>query len=222
MKRHPALVPLSHDHQHGLVLAKRLQRDETDGFTEFFERELVRHFRLEEEVVFPLLAEAGVEPPELARALLDHQRIRAGAAHADAALGELLEAHIRLEERVLFETIQRVVPDERLTALLPHGPGGPLWGMASEELNATVVEWPPGGGTPRHVNAERDVVLVVLDGSAEVELDGTVSRVSAGQVVVLDRGATRRMTAGPAGVRYVTVHRRREAIGVAKAPPARP
>jgi quercetin dioxygenase-like cupin family protein len=221
MKRHPALVPLSHDHQHGLVQAKRLQRGEADDFAEFFERELARHFRLEEEVVFPLLAEAGVEPPELSRALLDHQRIRAGAGHPDAVLGELLEAHIRLEERVLFETIQRVVPGERLAALLPNGPGGPLWGTASEELNATIVEWPPGAGTPAHVNAERDVVLVVLDGAAEIELDGTVTRIAPGEVVVLDRGATRRVTAGPAGVRYVTVHRRRDGMEVAKAPPAR-
>jgi quercetin dioxygenase-like cupin family protein len=221
MKRHPALVPLSHDHQHGLAWAKRLQREDTDGFIEFFERELVPHFRLEEEVVFPLLVEAGVEPPELTRALLDHQRIRAAATRSDAALGDLLEAHIRLEERVLFETIQRTVPEERLAGLLPHEPGGPLWGTATEELNATVVEWPPGAGTPAHVNAERDVVLVVLDGSAKVELDGTVSRIAPGEVVVLDRGATRRVTAGPAGVRYVTVHRRRVGIEVAKAPPAR-
>jgi quercetin dioxygenase-like cupin family protein len=221
MKRHPALVPLSHDHQHGLVQARRLQQGDTDGFAEFFQRDLARHFRQEEETVFPLLAEAGVEPPELARALLDHQRIRAGVARPDAALGELLAEHIRLEERVLFETIQRVVPEERLAALLPSGPGGPLWGTATEELNATVVEWPPGRGTPAHMNAERDVVLVVLDGSAEIERDGTASRAGAGDVVVLERGTTRRVTAGPAGVRYLTVHRRREAIGVANAPPAR-
>jgi mannose-6-phosphate isomerase-like protein (cupin superfamily) len=218
MKRHPALVPLSHDHQHGLVQARRLRHGDVDGFADFFAHELVRHFRQEEELVFPLLAEVGAEPPELSHALLEHQRIRAMASRPDAALGELLAEHIRLEERVLFETIQRVVPDERLTALLPHGPGGPLWGTATEDLNATVIEWPPGAGTPAHVNAERDVVLVVLEGSAEVALDGTASRVAAGEVMVLERGAERRVTAGPAGVRYLTVHRRREGIEIAKAP----
>src|SRR5689334_22054685 len=99
----------------------------------------------------------------------------------------------------------------------PNGPGGPLWGTSSEELNATVVEWPPGGGMPPHVNPERDVVLVVVAGGAELEVNGIVSQITAGDVVVLDRGATRRITAGAEGVRYVTVHHRREGIRIGKA-----
>ena len=56
MKRHPALVPLSHDHHHGLVQARRLRRaaDEADPerrlatageFVGFFAREGSEHFR---------------------------------------------------------------------------------------------------------------------------------------------------------------------------------
>jgi mannose-6-phosphate isomerase-like protein (cupin superfamily) len=195
------LVSLSHDHHLALIQARRLRRGELDGFSEFFAVDLVRHFRQEEEVVFPLLAEVGAEPPELVQALLEHQRIRALARRPDRVLGELIEAHVRLEERVLFETIERVVPEERLSALLPSGPGGPEWGTATADLNATLLVWPPGAGIAEHVNAERDVVLVVLDGTAEIELDGEVRLVRAGEVVVLEKGSRRRMTAGPAGVR---------------------
>ena len=123
MRRHPALVHLSHDHHHTLVWAKRLKRGETEGFAEFFERDVARHFREEEETVFPLLAEFAPEPPpSLARAALDHARIRALAAEPGPELGEALEAHVRLEERELFEELQRLVPSERLDELVRRAP----------------------------------------------------------------------------------------------------
>ncbi len=48
---------------------------------------------------------------------------------------------------------------------------GPVWGTASEDLNATLLVWPAGDGTPSHVNDERDVLVVVLAGSATVTID---------------------------------------------------
>jgi len=220
MKRHPALVHLSRDHHHTLVWARRLRRGETAGF-DGYRRELARHFREEEERVFPLLAEFCVEPPDvLARALVDHARIRATAAGSE--LGTLLEAHVRLEERELFELLQEVVPGERLAALVPRpsgsGParGGPVWGTESEELNATILEWPPGAGPPEHVNEARDVALVVLEGDGELELDGERRAVGPGEVVVLPKGARRRVVAGPEGIRYATVHRRRGGLQVGR------
>src|SRR5262245_42251088 len=38
---------------------------------------------------------------------------------------------------------------------------GPLWGLASQELNATLLEWGPGEGPAEIVNAERDVLVFV-------------------------------------------------------------
>jgi hypothetical protein len=35
--------------------------------------------------------------------------------------------------------------------------GGPVWGAESEELNATVLEWPPGAG-PGETVSKLDVV----------------------------------------------------------------
>ena len=213
---------LSRDHHHTLVWARRLQRGETDGF-EAYRRGLARHFREEEEErVFPLLAEFCPEPPAvLGRALVDHARIR--ALPADRELGALLEAHVRLEERELFELLQEVVPDARLAALVaaPRR-GGPEWGTESEELNATILAWPPGSGPPEHVNESRDVALVVLEGGGELELDGEPRTIAAGEVVVLPKGARRRLVAGPDGIRYATVHRRRGGLQVGRfdRPPA--
>jgi quercetin dioxygenase-like cupin family protein len=97
------------------------------------------------------------------------------------------------------------------------GPG-PVWGTASHDLNATLLVWPRGGGTPEHVNAERDVLVVVLDGSGTVTVDGVPSAIGAHQAVLIDRGASRRLEAGPDGIRYLSVHLRRAGLQVAPAP----
>ena len=96
--------------------------------------------------------------------------------------------------------------------------GGPVWGVATEELNATILEWPPLKGPAAHVNRERDVVLVVLAGSAAIEIDGLRHDAGVGEVVVIEKGTSRRITAGPMGARYLTVHRKRPGLEVAKAP----
>jgi quercetin dioxygenase-like cupin family protein len=89
------------------------------------------------------------------------------------------------------------------------GGSGPLWGMQSDELNATLLVWPPGGGVAEHTNDQLEVVMVVLEGSARVRLDGSEHQLEANQLLVISRGRARAITAGPAGVRYLSVHRRR-------------
>lgn len=95
------------------------------------------------------------------------------------------------------------------------GRGGPIWGGASEELNATVLVWPPGAGPPEHVNAERDVALVVVDGSLTITIDGEPTALAAGEATIVPKGTSRRIQAGPEGVRYATVHRKRAGLTVA-------
>jgi len=83
---------------------------------------------------------------------------------------------------------------------------GPLWGTASSDLNATLLAWPPGHATPDHVNEERDVLVVVIEGSASAEIDGAGHELRAPAAMIIPKGARRRITAGPDGVRYVTTH----------------
>ena len=94
MKRHPALVALSHDHHHALVEARRLRRAAAAdnepaaaaaAFRRFFAAVSVPHFREEEETLFPLVVDAEEARPLLVEALLDHQRLHALAAALDGS-----------------------------------------------------------------------------------------------------------------------------------------
>ena len=92
--------------------------------------------------------------------------------------------------------------------------GGPIWGAASEDLNATLLAWPPGGGPPEHVNEERDVLLVVVGGSLELTIDEEARELSAGEALIVEKGRRRALRAGPEGVRYVSAHLRRPGLQI--------
>ncbi len=91
------------------------------------------------------------------------------------------------------------------------GPG-PQWGMQSEDLNATLLAWPAGRGVAEHRNDERDVLLVVLDGSMLVRVDDDEHPVVSHGLLLLPRGSRRALTAGPEGVRYLSIHLRRDPL----------
>jgi quercetin dioxygenase-like cupin family protein len=235
VKRHAALIPLSHDHHHALVAARRLRQSaggddasaEAASFSRFFVDESVPHFRDEEEHLFPLVVDSEEAQPLVVRALLEHQRLHALArdlASGDTApmreLGELLEAHVRFEERELFPLIERLLGE--LLARVEVGAGrsealegrGPIWGAESEDLNATLLTWSAGEGPPEHVNDERDVLICVLDGAATIAVDGKEQELSAGETSIVEKGTRRRITAGPRGARYLSVHLRRPRLQI--------
>jgi hemerythrin superfamily protein len=138
MKRHRTLVPLSHDHHHALVEARRLRcaaegpgsSTAASAFLRFFASETAGHFRAEEELLFPTVVDFPEAREPIVQALLEHQRIRARAALlrnglgdrralADTLreLGELLAAHVRHEERRLFPLIESLLDDRTLAEL---------------------------------------------------------------------------------------------------------
>lgn len=135
MKRSDALVHLSRDHHHGLVVAQQLARATADtaanargAFLAFWEQEGRDHFRVEEEVVLPAFARHGSPGHEaVARVLIDHVELRRLAADVAAdpspapealhQLGGRLRDHIRHEERVLFPLIESALPEDELAAL---------------------------------------------------------------------------------------------------------
>ena len=124
LARHPTLQPLSREHYSGLTLARRLREAAADGSedarvgaTELLEEawssELEGHFADEELLVGPLVSEHDrVRLSEEHHAL---ERRIAMARESDTApspawlneLADLLEAHIRWEERELFPEAQR-------------------------------------------------------------------------------------------------------------------
>jgi quercetin dioxygenase-like cupin family protein/hemerythrin-like domain-containing protein len=249
MKRHRALVSLSHDHHHALVQARRLRQAAdgpepeaaADDFLRFFAAESVRHFREEEELLFPLVVDLPEAREPLVRTLIEHQRLHALVAELEVRLargegvgdlmrevGRLQEAHIRHEEREFFPLIERLLGDTGLAALrLPEaGPGatggGPVWGTESEYLNATLLHWRAGTGPPEHVNEERDVLVAVVEGSATVVVEDERRRLDPGEAIIIEKGRARAISAGPDGVRYLSVHRRRPRLQISSAVPPAP
>ena len=92
--------------------------------------------------------------------------------------------------------------------------GGPVWGAASADLNATVLEWPAGQGPAEHVNEKRDVLYVVLTGSLTLTVDGGALELGAGEATIVDKGARRALVSGQDGVRYLTAHVRRGGLEI--------
>jgi quercetin dioxygenase-like cupin family protein len=106
---------------------------------------------------------------------------------------------------------------------------GPVWGVASQDLNATLLAWPAGHLVDEHVNPELDVLLVVLAGGGDVRVDARSHSVAGGSAVLIEKGRARSIRVGPDGIRYLSVHRRRGPLELtderqASAPraPARP
>jgi quercetin dioxygenase-like cupin family protein len=92
--------------------------------------------------------------------------------------------------------------------------------LTSDELNATPLSWRAGTGPPEHVNEERDVLVVVLDGSATLSIDGDERKLAQGDSAIIAKGRRRKITAGRDGVRYLSIHRRRPPLQIGQ--PTRP
>ena len=124
MKRHPTLVPISREHFAGLVLVRRMREaveaDSVDARTQVshlianaWQKELEGHFADEENLLGDI-----IKPSEKARLIDEHRSlarrarmaIRSTQAPSAAWLSEtadMLEKHIRWEERELFPSAEQ-------------------------------------------------------------------------------------------------------------------
>jgi hypothetical protein len=133
MLRDRNLIPLSHQHQHALALCVRIERglacERPDPqhwqreITQIFESEIRFHFAAEEKVLFPFAQHAPSLRDLVDELRIDHISLRqyaAGAAEGRLTVPELqlfaasLAAHVRKEERQLFEGMQEFFSDEEL------------------------------------------------------------------------------------------------------------
>ncbi|MFF2412500.1 cupin domain-containing protein [Streptomyces sp. NPDC058092] len=108
------------------------------------------------------------------------------------------------------------VLDELLTAAA-HDDRGALWQLAEQgrELDANLVRLPPGAEVGEHQEDVLDVLLVVIAGSGRVVAGGgDVLNLTPTTVVWLPRTSRRALVAGPEGLAYVTVHRRRPGLSI--------
>ena len=143
--RHPSLLPLSHDHHHGLALGLRCRkqalgrlkpmgsaglRERATEVLAFYESNLMAHFRAEEEVLFATMRSA---VPQSAAAIdqlvREHEQVREamvrlktmeGLAKSLFDVGDLLERHIRKEERELFPLFEQQMSASEADAIGPE------------------------------------------------------------------------------------------------------
>jgi hemerythrin-like domain-containing protein len=133
MKRSPELTPLSHDHHQTLFAALKLKRWDdqaaaSQDFLDFWRVQCAEHFRIEEDILLPgwLAGDDRADVQLATRVLKEHLEVRtlvrklegeATAADDLKQLGELLERHVRFEERELFPAIESGLDADALKAL---------------------------------------------------------------------------------------------------------
>lgn len=126
IKRHKGLQPLSREHHQGLLLSwkirtgikKEVSISRIQRYCDFFfKEELIHHFNTEELHIFTLL-----EPDDelIKQALTDHRKLKRLFMQKQpdmktiVAIEEELEKHIRFEERILFNKIQKEASEKQL------------------------------------------------------------------------------------------------------------
>ncbi|MER5499439.1 MULTISPECIES: hypothetical protein [unclassified Streptomyces] len=100
---------------------------------------------------------------------------------------------------------------------------GALWQLAEQgrELDANLVRLPPGAEVGEHQEDVLDVLLVVVEGSGRITAPDGVLDLAPTTAVWLPRTSRRALAAGPDGLAYLTVHRRRPGLTI-KSPTASP
>jgi len=123
MLRDASLIPLSHQHHNGLALCVMTRRSLAQDTSpeniarlarravDRYELELVNHFEIEEQVLFPVcgpmpLVDELIAEHRAMEALIPPMRT-APTADLLEQFCQLLSTHIRREESELFEQIQR-------------------------------------------------------------------------------------------------------------------
>ena len=139
MKRHPTLAHLSRDHHPALILAQLLKRNaapykgmpaDTEGkllyASGFYNKELMKHFG-EEEKMMDMLAGIDPELDEMIKQIrVEHVLLHdlfTGLEKADDQisamdeLGNVLDRHIRKEERQLFPLIEKCCNEQVMSSI---------------------------------------------------------------------------------------------------------
>ncbi|WP_306316083.1 cupin domain-containing protein [Mycobacterium ostraviense] len=98
---------------------------------------------------------------------------------------------------------------------------GAAWKLEVRErdLDSNIVALPPDGGIGMHTGPDLDVLIHVLSGSGRLSTEEGTINLHPGALLWLPRRSRRQFTAGPEGLRYLTVHQRRQALALESAVP---
>lgn len=91
---------------------------------------------------------------------------------------------------------------------------GTAWKLQTRErdLDSNIIALPAGGTIDAHTGPELDVLIHVLAGSGQLVTELGAIDLTPGALVWIPRRSRRQFTASDRGLRYLTVHQRREAL----------
>jgi hypothetical protein len=132
IRRSEHLLQLSKDHHFTLLFSWKIRQGLKYGVDAgrikkyvqyFWEKDMLGHFREEEDILF-----APVKDAEVEKAIEDHRQIKEQvelleastdeeAAKLLSALADQVDAHVRYEERALFPHLERVLTEKQLEAI---------------------------------------------------------------------------------------------------------
>lgn len=95
-------------------------------------------------------------------------------------------------------------------------PAGVVWKLevASREIDADVTKLSAGQDTGMHVGPEIDALIHVLSGSGELTTELSTIELTAGALLWLPKRSRRQFVAGPDGLRYLTIHQKRQFLNL--------
>jgi len=132
IKRHKAIQPLSREHHQGLLLSWKIRTGLSKGVSTdriktyvnwFYKAYLTPHLEEEEKHLFPILGNDNIM---VKKAIAQHRRLERlfkSTTELKKSLNHIeeeLEQHIRFEERVLFNEIQKVATEQQLQFISEH------------------------------------------------------------------------------------------------------
>ncbi len=145
----------------------------------------------------------------------EFERDRPGSFSWDYLSRERRDWQIRIG-KLTSTALPRVLADTSELAAQAADPDvtGAVWNLAERDrdLDANVIALPPGEAIDTHAGPDLDVLVHVLGGSGELGTETDPIALAPGALVWLPRRSIRTISAGPGGLRYLTVHKRRQAL----------
>ena len=149
-----------------------------------------------------------------------HLRDEFDADHADSHGWEYLKSEPR-DWRIRITKLTST-PLPRILAhtdRIDDEDGGPdatgaVWKLQARErdLDSNLIALQPEGAIDAHHGPDLDVLIHVVAGSGRLTTEGGELALEPGALVWLPRRSQRQFDAGPDGLRYLTIHQRRQAL----------
>jgi uncharacterized protein (DUF2249 family)/quercetin dioxygenase-like cupin family protein len=119
--------------------------------------------------------------------------------------------------------LPRVLADTAAVSASVVDVPGAVWKLQARQrdLDSNIIALAPGAAISAHAGPEVDVLIHVLAGSGQLGTELGTIQLRPGALIWLPRRSRRQFTAGPDGLKYLTVHQRRQALTLTAAPAGR-